>query len=121
MIMPQDDDDLDAPLSSRRALERSDHGKKDQETKRLKKEVQHSRMQKLKREMLKKDVHGSVILRKDSDDKKTFGPKSHEDKAAQQNQATHEQSAEVDDMIENEKEVEQIRQQSKQEQQSEPG
>ncbi len=121
MIMSHDDDDLDQPLSSRKALERSDHGKKDQEVKRLKKEVQRSRMQKLKRDLLKKDVRGSVILRKDPDDKKTFGPKSHEDKAAQQNQATHEQSADADEMIEKEQEVQQIRDQSQQEQQSEPG
>jgi hypothetical protein len=119
--MPRDDDDLDQPLSSRRALERSDHGKKDQETKRLKKEVQRSQMQKLKREMLKKDVHGSVIVRKDPDDKKTFGPKTHEDQAAQQYQSANEESANPDEMIKKEEEAEQIRRQSKEERQSEPG
>ena len=119
--MSHDDDDLDEPLSSRKALERADHGKKERQMKQLQKEVQKTQMQKLKREMLKKDVHGSVILRKDSDAKKTFGPKSHEDQAAQQYQSNQEQSSNPDDMIAREKEVEQIRQQSKEEQQSEPG
>lgn len=120
--MVYSDDDLDESLSTRKALETSDHGKKEKEMKKLKKEVQRSQMQKLKREMLKKDVRGSVILRKDPDDKKTFGPKSHEDKAAQQYAAEHEDKANPDSMIAAEEEVESIRQQSQQEQQQdEPG
>lgn len=119
--MLHDDDKDDEPLSNRSALERADHRKKEKEMKKLEKQVQQTRMQKLKRDMLKKDVHGSVIIHKDADDKKTFGPKSHEDMAAAQFESAQEGGATAEELIAGEQEVEQIRKQSEEEQQSEPG
>lgn len=117
--MSWNDDDEDEPLSSRKALERSDHGKKERDdAKASKKLSEHKSLQKLKREMFQKNVHGSVMLHKDTSTPKTFGPKSVEEKAAEQYQSGADESAKMEQMMDAAVQAEQDKQEAKQEEQT---
>ena len=112
-----DDDDVeDDPLSTRGALERADHRKGEKKDElRKKKEAQKSR-EKLKRDLLVKQVHGSVILQKDDAAPQKFGPKTVEQKAGKQYQPTAEQDVQQEQLMDAADEAKKAEDESKQEQ-----
>jgi hypothetical protein len=112
-------DDEDEPLSTRRALERADHRKSERKEASQKKKVEQQKsLEKLKRDMLQKQVHGSVMLHKDTSTPKTFGPKSVEEKASEQYQSKALQGTSPEELMDNEEVKKQDEQETKQEQQS---
>ena len=113
------DDEDEEPLSTRRALERADHRtqeKKDALTKK-KVEREHSK-QKLKRDMFQKQVHGSVMLHKDTSTPQTFGPKTVEEKAEAQFKAQSEQNVTPEELMDQAEEQKREEEEAKQEEQT---
>ena len=111
------DDDLDESLSSRRSLERADHGKKEKSEQ--KKHVREKKeLLKLKTDMLLKRAKASPLAK---DDKKTFGPQTFEEKSAKQYESVMDQKARPEDAVGKEEENEQREKEARQEQQSEMG
>ena len=120
--MPLRDDDEDEALSTRAALERADHRKSEKrEEVNKKKDAQKSR-EKLKRDLLGKQIHGSVILQKDGSVPQTFGLKTIEEKSALNYQPTANQTVDQEQLMAAEEESKKADEESKQEDnQASPG
>ncbi len=115
--MFSNDDDLDESLSSRRSLERADHGRKEKADQ--KKQVREKKeLLKLKTDMLLKRAKVSPLAK---DDKKTFGPQTLNDQAAKQYESVMDEETRPEDVIRKEEEDTRREKEARQEQQTDMG
>ncbi|MBI3618889.1 hypothetical protein HY213_02530 [Candidatus Peregrinibacteria bacterium] len=91
------DEDDDIALSTARALERADHGKKERKAERMQRE-EKKELLKLQRQMLLKNVKDKQIPVK-HEERGAFGQKTHEQKVEEQKAGDAQKTATPDQLI----------------------